>query len=308
MPSILWHIEPTSKCMLECPLCDRTKFHNDFNKRLLHEINIEHLINFLKNTIIQRVCMCGNNGDPIYHSKFYDLCFELKKIGCKLEITTNGSGRKKEWWVDICKVLDKDDRIIFSIDGLADTNHLYRKNSDWLSLMSAIDVATKSSVHTVWKFIVFKHNQHQIDEAKKLSLSLGINEFRLEKSDRWWVKDLMPDEEFVNADYKRMKLALKGETNGKHIMSPKCMDKILKIPNQSLYIDAEGNFYPCCWLGTYSFRYKTLFNPMKKKYNIKDNTLEQILGNTEIQNFFESTKSYETADKCCKIYCGVKNG
>jgi hypothetical protein len=118
----------------------------------------------------------------------------------------------------------------------------------------------------------------------------------------------MPDKEFVNEDYKRMKLELEGETKAKNTMSPKCMDPLLQIPNQNLYIDAEGNFYPCCWLGTYSFRYKTLFNPMEKKYNIKDNTLEQILGNKEIQNFFKSTKSYETANKCCKIYCGVNNG
>ena len=47
--SVDWHIEPTSKCTLECPLCDRTWFYNTFKKRLLHEINVDHLVNFLGN-------------------------------------------------------------------------------------------------------------------------------------------------------------------------------------------------------------------------------------------------------------------
>jgi len=36
--------------------------------------------------------------------------------------------------------------------------------------------------------------------------------------------------------------------------------------------------------------------------------MAQILQNKKVKSFFESTKSYETADKCCKIYCGVNNG
>ena len=30
MVDINWHIEPTSKCTLECPLCDRTWFYEKF--------------------------------------------------------------------------------------------------------------------------------------------------------------------------------------------------------------------------------------------------------------------------------------
>ena len=44
---ISWHIEPTSKCTLECPLCDRTWFYETFKKRLIHEINVDNLVNFL---------------------------------------------------------------------------------------------------------------------------------------------------------------------------------------------------------------------------------------------------------------------
>ena len=86
------------------------------------------------------------------------------------------------------------------------------------------------------------------------------------------------------------------------------MTQTNSVPNKDLYIDAEGNFYPCCKMGSYTFRYKHIFSPKLKKYNIKDNTIEQILNVNEVKDFFESTKSYETAAKCCKIYCGVTNG
>ena len=75
-----------------------------------------------------------------------------------------------------------------------------------------------------------------------------------------------------------------------------------------LYIDAEGDFYPCCWMGTYRYKYKSVFSPRKNKLNIKNNTLENILNNKEIKEFFDTTKQFTSAHECCKIQCGVKNG
>jgi len=307
MDNISWHIEPTSKCILECPLCDRTWFYKKFKKRLTHEINIDHLVKFFKGHS-PKILMCGNNGDPIYHSKFHDLCYKLKNINCNLRITTNGSGKKKEWWEKTCSILSAQDSITFSIDGLEDTNHIYRKNAKWQSIIDAIEIVTKHNIQTVWKFIVFKHNQHQIDQAKKLSKVLGIQRFRLEKSDRWWEQDLMPEEKYVDDIYKHQIAVTKGEDKKITTIKQKCMSTLNGNPDTDLYIDAEGNFYPCCKMGTYAYRYKSIFVPKNKKFNIKDNTIEQILSNKKVKDFFESTKSYETADKCCKIYCGVNNG
>jgi MoaA/NifB/PqqE/SkfB family radical SAM enzyme len=304
MANISWHIEPTSKCILECPLCDRTWFYEKFKKRLSHEINIEHLLNFFKGTS-PFVSMCGNNGDPIYHSEFHKLCIGLKKINSTIEITTNGSGKKKEWWEKLCSILSNNDNITFSIDGLEDTNHLYRVNAKWNSIMQAIHTVTKHNIDTTWKFIVFKHNQHQIEDAKKLSQELGIRNFEVVLSDRWWKQDLMPDKKYVDNLYEHQ-IAVTNGLDKPMLIKQKCMVNGKAI--HALYIDSEGDFYPCCRTGLYAFRYKTIFSPKTRKYNIKNNTIEQILEDTQVKQFFESTKSYETADKCCKIYCGVNNG
>lgn len=123
-----WHVEATSKCTLGCPLCDRTWFYDTFGVRLLHEINIDHLYDFFNTKEYKKINFCGNNGDPIYHSKFVDLCEKLKSVQSDISITTNGSARSKKWWSDFVSVLTDRDTIKFSIDGLEDTNHIYRKN------------------------------------------------------------------------------------------------------------------------------------------------------------------------------------
>ena len=301
---VSFHIEPTSKCTLECPLCDRTWFYETFKKRNLHEINIEHVVDFVG--VNAEVDMCGNNGDPIYHSKFHELCTRLKDNNCKLSIITNGSAKPKAWWQKLNDILDKDDTLIFSIDGLEDTNHIYRKNAQWKSIMTAIKVFATRECKLHWKYIVFKHNQHQIKDAKILSTKLLFDHFRLEHSDRWLgKKDLMPDREFVDDYHVHQKSVL---LDGKYQsdMSPKCIKN--NVLSDTLYIDAEGDFYPCCWIGTHRYKYKSLFSPRQKPFNIKDNTLNQILENKNVKEFFASTNQFTSAHECCKIQCGVKHG
>lgn len=299
-----FHIEPTSKCTLECPLCDRTWFYKTFKKRNLHEININHITDFVGPNA--SVTMCGNNGDPIYHSQFIDLCMKLKDNNCTISITTNGSAKPKKWWRALNSVLDHNDKITFSIDGLEDTNHIYRKNTKWKSIIDAVQTLEKRKCNMEWKFIVFKHNQHQIQKAKNLSVDLGFDHFRLEHSDRWLgEKDLMPDSEFVDAVYQQQEEILINPEFST-TMAPKCMEN--NKAQNNLYIDAEGDFYPCCWMGTYRYKFKSMFTPKGKSFNIRNNTLDSILNDSKVKQFFESTKQFTSAHECCKIQCGVKNG
>lgn len=299
-----WNIEPTSKCILECPLCDRTWFYKKFKKRELHEINIDHLVQFLGKG--QTVYFCGNNGDPIYHSKFFQLCSQLKAVNTKIEITTNGSGKTKAWWQTLGNILTEDDKVQFSIDGLENTNHLYRKNANWETIIDAIKVMADSKIKTVWKFIVFKHNQHQIEDAKKMSNELGMSDFKIIYSDRWWDKELMPDAQYVDQRYVHQSGVLKTQNNnGK--MTPRCMQTEEELKTD-LYIDSAGNFYPCCWQGLYGFRHKDIFDPRKNKFNIKDYTAESIVEHPDVKHFFSKIFDYEKVNKCCKIYCGELNG
>jgi len=299
---VSFHVEPTSKCTLECSLCDRTWFYETFKKRNLHEINIDHLVDFVG--VNANIEFCGNNGDPIYHSKFHELCKRLKDNNCQLTITTNGSAKTKAWWKKLNNIMDKDDTLVLSIDGLEDTNHIYRKNAKWKSIMGAIEMFAERKCKMHWKYIVFKHNQHQIKDAKELSNKLKFDYFRLEHSDRWLgQKDLMPDKEFVDTYYQHQEKVLI-DLSFKTSMEPVCLAD--NKPSNGLYIDAEGDFYPCCWMGTYRYKYKSLFSPRQNKFNIAEYTLDGILNDAHVKDFFESTKQFTSAHDCCKIQCGKK--
>jgi hypothetical protein len=172
--------------------------------------------------------------------------------------------------------------------------------------MTAVKTLKDKDFKMIWQFIPFKHNQHQIHDAKNLSEELGFDEFKLLPSDRWLgKKDLMPDKEHVDIHHEHQKAVLI-DTKYESGMSPSCLKN--DLPTSSLYIDAEGDFYPCCWMGGYRYRYKSVFSPKQKPFNIKDNTLNQILENNSIKDFFASTKQFTSAHECCKIQCGVKNG
>ena len=115
----------------------------------------------------------------------------------------------------------------------------------------------------------------------------------------------MPDREYVN-DYYQHQESVLVDPNYQAGMSPACIKN--DVFTSVLYVDAEGDFYPCCWMGTYRYKYKSVFSPKGKKYNIKDNTLNQILENKSIKEFFASTKQFTSAHECCKIQCGEKHG
>ena len=295
-----FHIETTSKCTLECPLCDRTWFEKKFKKRLLHEIDVDTIVNFVgKNNNLN---LCGNNGDPIYHSRFLELCMKFKKNNNSLAIETNGSAKTQNWWRQLAEVLDQKDSITFAIDGLEDTNHLYRKNAKWDSIMTAVQTVRGKSFKTIWKFIVFKHNQHQIEQAKQKSKELGFDEFKIIHSHRWGDRqDLMPDKKYTNNKFETQQKVVAEEVVGK--MIPGCL---LEKDGIQMYIDREGDFYPCCWMGSYRYKYKSMFKPNEKKYNITNTNLQKILNDKKVKEFYESTKQFTSAHECCKIQCGVK--
>ena len=297
-----FHIETTSKCTLECPLCDRTWFEKKFKKRLLHEIDVDTIVNFVgKNNNLN---LCGNNGDPIYHSRFLELCMKFKKNNNSLAIETNGSAKTQNWWRQLAEVLDQKDSITFAIDGLEDTNHLYRKNAKWDSIMTAVQTVVGKSFKTIWKFIVFKHNQHQIEQAKQKSKELGFDEFKIIHSHRWGDRqDLMPDKKYTNNKFETQQKVVGEEVVGK--MIPGCL---LEKDGIQMYIDSEGDFYPCCWMGSYRYKYKSMFKPNEKKYNITNTNLQTILNDKKVKQFYESTKQFTSAHECCKIHCGELNG
>lgn len=289
-----WHIELTSRCVLECPGCDRTWFKKTFKKQIIQDISIDDLLNFFdrNNFLSSEINLCGNNGDPIYHPKFLEILKQLKKQNHKIKIATNGSAKTEKFWTQVGDITDKQDTITFGIDGLDDTNHLYRKNSNWDQVMTGVRILKDRPIKKIWQYIPFKQNLSQIYKAKKLSKYLGFDQFLLMPSDRWMeenMQDMKPDSH-IDIESFIQKTQLSGNK-----MKPQC------LTNERIYIDSDGTVYPCCWAGTYRYKFKTPFG--HKKHNISNLVWNDIF-QPEIKTFLQNTTSYEKAHEVCKMNCG----
>jgi hypothetical protein len=134
---------------------------------------------FLKQII--HILFCGVHGDPIIARDVYEITEYIMESNPSLTIqfNTNGGMRNTEWWSNFGKLLSKSptSRVVFSIDGLKDTNHLYRRNVQWKKLISNVEAYIKAGGSAYWDYLIFKHNEHQIEEAKALAKFLGFKEF-----------------------------------------------------------------------------------------------------------------------------------
>lgn len=231
------HLEPTDVCQLACPLCSR-ETDNNFNKKSQHHLSVEQVENICSKSFIEnldKMFMCGNYGDPAAGKHTIELFQHFKKInpGITLGMNTNGALQNTNWWKQLATILcDTRDYVVFSIDGLEDTNHIYRKFCDWNKLMQNVSAFINAGGSAHWDMLIYRHNQHQVETCKSLAKDLGFKWFRAKISKRPLVENL---EYPIN-------WTLPKKENVKQI---KCM----ALNEKSIYIDAQGRISPCCWLG-----------------------------------------------------------
>lgn len=185
------HMETSSVCNAACPMCPR-EYDIRFDKKKdptslsLAQVKDLFSIKFIQN--LELMFMCGNYGDPAAAPECIDIFNYFRKVNptMKLGIHSNGGLRSETWWKELGNVLSRDgDYCVFSIDGLADTNHIYRINTDFNKIMSNAKSFIDAGGKARWEYLVFAHNQHQVEEAKQLAKELGFERFNEKVSRRF---------------------------------------------------------------------------------------------------------------------------
>jgi MoaA/NifB/PqqE/SkfB family radical SAM enzyme len=291
-----FHLEPTNICTLKCAGCARTRFINQWPKHWKnHNLDIDLLLSFLDIDLSgKRMNLCGNYGDPIYHSDLINFVAKLKQAGTTVSITTNGSYQSRDWWQELTGYLDSQDTVRFSIDGMPDNFTQYRKNADWPSIQTAIETCVASDCQTVWKYIPFSYNQQSIEQAKKLCQDLGVDSFLLDPSDRFDEQTLNFLPEYENLIGERFVTQEKWKKeNIIPRVDPRCGT------GQEHFITAEGHYSPCCYVADHRFYYKNQFGKNKKLYDIRRTTLSQLLENSDVINFYQNLDKHGV----CQFNC-----
>lgn len=248
------HIEPTDVCQAACPLCARETDKN-FRKDRQHHLDMYKIMQVFDADCIaelDKMFMCGNYGDPAAGKYTLNIYREFRKLNpdIVLGMNTNGGLQNTLWWHELGRIFNQpQDYVVFSIDGLEDTNGVYRKNVNWAKLMANVEafIAAGGSAH--WDMLVYKHNQHQVDEAEQLAKDTGFKWFRAKVSKRGFTD--------------RLEQPIGWQLPTVYATKINCH----ALDEQSLYIDAQGRSSPCCWLGSRQQDFITDFDAVQSSWN-----------------------------------------
>ena len=186
------HLEITAACNASCPMCARNINGGDVNPQMPNtELSIDDVKKILNEDFVRqldRVYMCGNYGDPVAARDTLEAMayFRATNPNINLSMHTNGSAKRPEWWAELARTIGTKGYVVFSLDGLEDTNHLYRQGTVWKKIMENAQAFIAAGGRARWDYIVFAHNEHQVDAAEALSKQMGFERFQYKKSARFF--------------------------------------------------------------------------------------------------------------------------
>jgi len=178
------NVDITYRCPLECPFCQRQREGAKQKISNSSDITFEDynkLLSYFKN-----FNLCGQISDPIYHKNFLEI-LDLSRNTKQTSFTihTNGTRKKLSWWKPAFEKTDSRFIWIFGLDGTdQETANIYRVNTRYDEVLEVMKLGAALGKIIHWQFIVFKHNEHQIEEARKIAKENNIQLIIL-KSSRW---------------------------------------------------------------------------------------------------------------------------
>jgi hypothetical protein len=285
--------------------------------------------------------MCGNLGDPIVAKDTLEVFRYFRQHNDKmwLGMNTNGGARDEQWWTELANIYGRNGAVIFSIDGLEDTNHIYRQGVVWSSVERSFSSFIKGGGRARWDYLIFSHNEHQVEAAREVSVKFGFEKFVSKKTGRFITTDSQPKDVHVAVERKTENTVTIEKPSEKYQNSAllsqrtilekwgsmdnyydnveiKC--KVKDVGN--LFITAEGLALPCCWTAgrMYKWWHKdpkveqiwSIIDSVggKEKLNAK-NGLQSVFNTgifDEIEQSWSKPSCQDGKLKVCSMKCGTE--
>lgn len=258
-------------------------------------IDIEQIFKLLKSDAMKTVTaleFCGTIDEPLVHPNFLELLEGLDKR-YTIYIHTNGGLRTPTYYTKLAQILHtfSEYEMLFSLDGLENTNHLYRQNVDWYKCIENAQAFINAGGNAIWQFIVFPWNQHQTIEAKQYAKQLGFKKFAI-RHDRSFIKD-WPIEKI---NEQKEKAPLTDYVTSKNIYERVAgkENNFIKCNNKSkgmYFVSYDAKLWPCCFLpntllGVDKTVVDELVNRIFKNYGEDFNNLHKYSADTILKHEF----------------------
>ena len=346
-----YQIEITTYCNAACPQCPRNLNGVGINPYMplthLPRDTIDQAFDTELCQRLRQVFFCGSYGDPIMHPDFLEILrdFRRKSPTLWLYIHTNGGVHDPEYWEEIAQIMNGHGQIDFGIDGLEDTLHLYRKNVKYSKAINNAQAFIKAGGRAQWNFIVFGHNEHQVNLVEQLSRDMGFYNVLIRKTGRFLNHATMTEmdswpvtgadhvlEPPRNAQYRNLSMQSLPELKKQYSNVKEYFDttpiRCDALMGKKVAINAEGTVLPCNFFNhnLYDARFRdgTLpgANPLGmidgknqvreflERYgldnlNIHHKTLPEIFANNLWQDLVASFTNHDRLFECA-MTCGEK--
>lgn len=249
------HLEPTSRCQAACPMCAR----NNFGGRTLAtvtqtEFTLEDFRHWIPPDLLQRLehmFMCGNLGEPVLARDCLAIFDHARRVNPKISLglNTNGSARTTDFWKDLARLKVK---VTFGIDGATAASHArYRRGTDFNRILTNAAAYIEAGGHATWDFIVFRHNEDEVETAATLAKRMGFQKFTVKPTERFH----RPYQEVLDASGA---VVDRLEPSTRHVplrtrLGPKdhadSQIDCRVARSRTVFISATGHVFPCCYLG-----------------------------------------------------------
>jgi len=124
-----------------------------------------------------------NQGEPTLNDKIFDMISYARSNRIRTIMSTNLTLFGEE----VCEGIIKSglDTLIASVDGVTEeTYQKYRIGGHFEAVYRNLERLVemkrrlrRRSPHIVWSFLIFKHNVHEVEEAARLAMDLGVEFF-----------------------------------------------------------------------------------------------------------------------------------
>jgi radical SAM protein with 4Fe4S-binding SPASM domain len=287
--------EPTTSCNLRCPECPSGlraftrptgMLEKNFFKETIDEINKEllYLIFYFQ-------------GEPYLNTDFLEMVQYASSKGIYTATSTNAHYLTDE---NAKKTVESGlDRLIISLDGTTqDTYKQYRIGGNIDKVLEGAKNIVKwkkelksKTPFVFFQFLVVQHNEHQIEDVKKLAKEIGVDEVRLKTAQ---VYDYENDPNHLipkNEKYSRYKKNNDGTFKAKNKLANRCW----KMQHANV-ITWDGLVVPCCFDK----------DATHQLGNLKTQSFKAIWGNSNYQQFrSELMKSRKNIDICANCSEGT---
>lgn len=294
------NIEISSACTARCPFCSRQQKIRPYGQHLMSLDEFKLLPDsFIRQ--LKWINFGGDFGDLSTNAALPAIIEHIRELNPDVFIggDTNAASQDENWWFYLGQGFGKG-AMTFCIDGLSDTHALHRVGTNFHKVLRNVKAFTEGGGTAYWKYIVFKHNEHQIETAAGLAEEAGCRRF-FAISSRDYDAYLEKPEGFTFS-VKRDLFNASVTEKTRAICKP--------LENGSIYIAADGSVHPCCfahvmYICEHNDRFRFILPLIKEhidEINFKTRPLETIIAGP----YFEAVLKSSRENAYCRMKCGGK--